>query len=81
MGLSVILTVREEVVCLLVLIFLIGYHSIYKSNDENNDGKSFLKIAFYALGHVILDIITVVTVNNLDVVPKAVNNGISGLCH
>lgn len=73
MGLSVILTVREEVVCLLVLIFLIGYHSIYKSNDENNDGKSFLKIAFYALGHVILDIITVVTVNNLDVVPEAVN--------
>lgn len=68
-----ILTVREEVVCLLVLIFLIGYHSIYKSNDENNDGRSFLKIAFYALGHVILDIITVVTVNNLDVVPKAVN--------
>lgn len=68
-----ILIVREEVVCLLVLIFLIGYHSIYKSNDENNDGRSFLKIAFYALGHVILDIITVVTVNNLDVVPKAVN--------
>ncbi len=73
MGLSVILIVREEVVCLLVLIFLIGYHSIYKSNDENNDGRSFLKIAFYALGHVILDIITVVTVNNLDVVPEAVN--------
>lgn len=73
MGLSVILTVREEVVCLLVLIFLIGYHSIYKSNDENNDGRSFLKIAFYALGHVLLDMITVVTVNNLDVVPTAVN--------
>lgn len=73
MGLSVILTVREEAVCLLVLIFLICYHSIYKSSDENNDGKSFLKISFYALGHVILDIITVVTVNNLDVVPKAVN--------
>lgn len=73
MGLSVILTVREEAVCLLVLIFLIGYHSIYKSNDESNDGRSFLKIAFYAFGHVLLDMITVVTVNNLDVVPKAVN--------
>ncbi len=73
MGLSVILTVREEAVCLLVLIFLICYHSIYKSNDESNDGRSFLKIAFYALGHVLLDMTTVVTVNNLDVVPKAVN--------
>lgn len=73
MGLSVILTVREEAVCLLVLIFLICYHSIYKSSDENNDGKSFLKISSYALGHVILDILTVVTVNNLDVVPEAVN--------
>lgn len=64
---------REETVCLLVLIFLICYHSIYKNNDENNDGKSFLKIAFYAMGHVILDLITVITVNNLSVVPEWLN--------
>ncbi|MBP1560218.1 MAG: GGDEF domain-containing protein [Oscillospiraceae bacterium] len=70
---SVILTMREETVCLLVLIFLICYHSIYKNNDENNDGKSFLKIAFYAMGHVILDLITVITVNNLSVVPEWLN--------
>lgn len=64
---------REETVCLLVLIFLICYHSIYKNNDENNDGKSFLKIACYAMGHVILDLITVITVNNLSVVPEWLN--------
>ncbi len=71
-SLSVILTVREEAVCLLVLIFLFFYHSIYKNNDDN-DGKSFLKITFCAICHVVLDIITVFTVNNLDIVPAAVN--------
>ncbi|MGN0600438.1 MAG: GGDEF domain-containing protein [Oscillospiraceae bacterium] len=71
---SVILTLREEIVCLLVLIFLLSYHSVYENKDENNDGKSsFLKITFFAVGHLAFDIITVITVNNLDVVPQIVN--------
>lgn len=70
---SIVLTIREEFACLLFLIFLISYYSIYKNNDANNNEKSFLKIAFYALGHVILDMVTVVTVNNLSVVPDVLN--------
>lgn len=70
---SIVLILREEFVCLLVLFFLVIYHSIYKSKDDNNDGKSFLKIAFYAVGHVVFDIITVITVNELSVVPQTVN--------
>lgn len=70
---SIALILREEFVCLLVLFFLVIYHSIYKSKDDNNDGKSFLKIAFYAVGHVVFDIITVITVNELSVVPQTVN--------
>ena len=70
---SVILILREELVCLLVLFFLVSYHSMYKSKDENNDGRSFLKIAFYAVGQVVFDIITVITVNELGSVPPSVN--------
>ncbi|MGN0665763.1 MAG: GGDEF domain-containing protein [Huintestinicola sp.] len=70
---SVILIIREEAVCLLFLVFLICYYWVYKSNDENNDGKSFLKISAYALGHVILDMVTVITVNNLSTVPELLN--------
>lgn len=70
---SVILTLREEIVCLLVLGFLLIYYSIYVNKDENNDGKSFINITFFAVGHIVFDLITVITVNNLDVVPQMVN--------
>ncbi|MGN1480490.1 GGDEF domain-containing protein [Porcipelethomonas sp.] len=71
--LSIILTIREEIVCFLFLVFLICYYSFYKNNDENSDRKPFLKISFFALGHVIFDIVTVITVNNISIVPGLLN--------
>ncbi len=65
-----VLIIREEIVCMLVLIFLICYKLIYKGKSGDN---SFIKVAVYALCHVLFDLITVITVNNLDVVPPVVN--------
>ncbi|MBQ8194331.1 MAG: GGDEF domain-containing protein [Oscillospiraceae bacterium] len=65
-----VLIIREEIVCMLVLIFLISYKLIYKGKSGDN---SFIKVAVYALCHVLFDLITVITVNNLDVVPPVVN--------
>lgn len=65
-----ILIIREEIVCILVLIFLICYKMIYSSKGGD---RSFIRVAFYALGHVVLDLITVITVNNQDVVPYMAN--------
>lgn len=72
-GLSIILTLREEFVCLIFLIFMICYHIVYKSKDENKEGRAFLKLSFYAFLHVLLDIITIITVNNLDLFPALAN--------
>ena len=65
-----VLIIREEIVCMLVLIFLISYKLIYKGKSGDN---KFIKVAVYALCHVLFDLITVITVNNLDVVPPVVN--------
>lgn len=65
-----VLIIREEIVCMLVLIFLICYKLIYKGKSGDN---SFIRVAVYALCHVLFDLITVITVNNLDVVPPVVN--------
>ena len=65
-----ILIIREEIICILVLIFLICYKLIYKGKSGDN---SFIKVALYALGHVVFDLITVITVNNMDPVPYMAN--------
>ncbi len=65
-----ILIIREEIVCILVLIFLICYKLIYR--NKNGD-HAFIKVALYALGHVVFDLITVITVNNMDTVPYMAN--------
>lgn len=55
---------------MVVLIFLTCYHIIYRNK---NSGNSFLLVASTGLGHTIFDLITVITVNNRDVVPDSVN--------
>lgn len=65
-----LLTLREEIVCAVILIFLIFYYLINKVKDKE---MLFLKMACASLLHVIFDIITVITVNNRDVVPDSVN--------
>ncbi len=64
------LILREEVVCFIVILFIIFYTMVYKIKDGDN---GFMKVLLCALGHVVFDIITVVTVNNQDVVPALAN--------
>lgn len=64
------LILREEIVCMIVIIFIICYTAVYKIKDGDN---SFMQVLLAALGHVIFDAITVVTVNNQEVVPAFVN--------
>ncbi|MBR5485331.1 MAG: GGDEF domain-containing protein [Oscillospiraceae bacterium] len=66
-----LLTLREEVVCAIILLYLIFYYLFNKIKDKE---MLFLKLASISLMHVLLDIITVITVNNRDVVPDFVNH-------
>lgn len=69
-----LLILREEIVCAVVIIFILAYTTVYKIKTDNN---CFMRILLFALGEVIFDIITVLTVNNMDTVPRALND----LCH
>lgn len=64
------LILREEIVCMIVILFIILYTAAYKIKDGDN---GFMKVLLAAFGHVVFDAITVVTVNNQDVVPDFVN--------
>ncbi len=61
-----LLIVREEIVCLIILIFLWLNGHFYQMGKDHG---SFQRLLIYAIGHVVFDIITVLTVNNLDKVP------------
>jgi len=65
-----LLIVREEIVCLIILIFLWINGRFYKMGKDHG---SFLRMLVYAIGHVVFDIITVLTVNSLDTVPSWLN--------
>lgn len=67
--LSVILILRAEIACAVVLMLLLGYNVIYGCKSE----KVFLRISLLALAHVIFDGITVYTVNNQERVGGTVN--------
>lgn len=64
------LILREEIVCAIVILFIIIYTAIYKIKDGDN---SFMRVLLAAFAHVLFDIITVITVNDLDGVPPMVN--------
>ncbi len=65
-----VLIIREEIVCMLVLIFLISYKAFHHVKGTD---ATFIRVALFGLGHVIFDLITVITVNNLDTVPYYLN--------
>ncbi|MCM1330748.1 MAG: GGDEF domain-containing protein [Ruminococcus sp.] len=67
---SIILVLRSEIACAVILILLLGYNIIYGCKSE----KFFLRICLVALAHVIFDGITVFTVNNQELVGSTVNN-------
>ncbi len=67
-----LLILREEIICAIILAFLIFYYSMNKVKDKK---MIFLKLVCFALIHVIFDMITVVTVNNREIIPDFVNRG------
>lgn len=69
-----LLILREEIVCAVVITFILGYTTVYKIKTDNN---CFMRILISALGHVFFDIVTVLTVNYMHIVPRIVND----ICH
>ena len=67
---NLLITIREEIVCLIILIFLFLASELYKIEKDN---KHFFKICSYAIGHVVFDIITVYWVNNQYIIPYSIN--------
>ncbi len=65
-----LLIVREEIVCLIILIFLWINGHFYQMGKDHG---SFQRLLVYAIGHVVFDIVTVLTVNSLDKVPLWLN--------
>lgn len=65
-----LLIVREEIVCLIVLIFLWVNGRFYKMGKDHG---SFQRMLVYAIGHVVFDIVTILTVNGLDATPSWFN--------
>lgn len=71
---NLILILRSEIVCLIALLLLLWYstgHGFYDSAGR------YTALNMLAIGHVVFDIITVITVNNQDKVPPLANR----ICH
>lgn len=71
---NLVLTLRSEVVCLITLLLLLWYSSIHGFYDT---GKRYTALNLLAIGHVVFDIITVITVNSQDTVSPLANR----ICH
>lgn len=67
---SMVLVLRSEIVCAIILVLLLGYYWIYGSKTE----KIFFRVCLFGLAHVIFDGITVYTVNHRQAVGEAVND-------
>lgn len=65
-----LLILREEILCLLILLFLLFYYAV---NKVKTKGQSFARLVGLAIASVLLDMTTVVTVNHMDTVPDVVN--------
>ena len=71
---NILLTIRAEIICLVIQVFLLVYSALY---NKGKTERIFLRICCWGLIHVVFDIITVYTVNHLEIVPREVN----WLCH
>ena len=71
---NILLTIRAEIICLVIQIFLLVFGILY---NRSKTERIFLRICCCGLIHVVFDIITVYTVNHLETVPTWVN----WLCH
>lgn len=66
---NLVLILRSEVVCAIILILIQGYNFFYGSKSE----KNFTRVCFFSLCHVIFDGVTVYTVNYQEKVGEFVN--------
>lgn len=71
---NLILTLRAEFICLMVLVLLLWYASIHGAYDNV---KKYKMLNILAIGHVVFEIITVITVNNFGKIPSSINH----VCH
>lgn len=69
-----VLILREEAVCLIILILLMLAAGVYSVDKEN---QAFRRLISFAVLHVVFDIVTILTVNNQAAVPGLVNY----ICH
>ena len=66
-----ILVLRAEIVCLIILIYLTMVSRTYRMGK---DAGIFRQILLFAVLHVVMDIVTVWTVNHTETVPVFWNN-------
>lgn len=66
-----LLILREEIICTIILVYLIAFYRISKIKDKE---VFFLTLSSCALAHIAFDMITVFTVNNRDIVPAVLND-------
>ena len=66
-----VLVLRAEIVCLIILIYLTLVSRTYRMGK---DAGIFKQILLFAILHVVMDIVTVWTVNHTDTVPVFWNN-------
>ncbi len=66
-----LLILREELVCLIILVFLAFISHTYRMGT---DGKVFNRLLTFAMVHVIMDIYTVWLVNHIPVVSPVINH-------
>ena len=71
MTMNPVLVLRAEIVCLVILIYLTFVSRTYRMGK---DVRVFNAILFFSVLHVVMDIITVYTVNNTQTVPVWLNN-------
>ena len=69
-----LLILRSEIICLMVLLLLLWYASIHGAYENV---KIYKTLNLLAIGHVVFDIITVITVNDRDMVSPLINRA----CH
>ena len=65
-----VLILREEIVCLIILMFLAATSVTY---GMGKDRRAFMRLTIFAFVHVVFDIITILTVNDVWHVSSAVN--------
>lgn len=66
-----VLVLRAELVCLIILVYMTVVSRTYRMG---RDGRIFNQLLFFSIVHVVMDIVTVWTVNHTETVPVFWNN-------